>query len=152
MKIFRKQQRAVSTIEYVIVIVMFLTAILLMQKQIARAFFGRWKGLGDTFGQGGQYDPARTVECQRVAKRDFVGGLYGRWYFSPAFDCCMETTASSPNTSCLVGDGTQNWGVQCYGTGSIDTCKAKTGADKADCCVMNQLYDCLQQQCGGATD
>lgn len=60
-KLIRK--KAVSTIEYIALIVILLSAYLVMQRYVIGGFAGRWKSVGDSFGYGRQYDPAKTTEC-----------------------------------------------------------------------------------------
>lgn len=81
-------------IEYIILFVMFLSAILVMHKQVGRVFLGRWKDLGDTFGYGEQYDVNATVECGRYVPRVFNAAAqqngWGNnvWYEQKCFECC----------------------------------------------------------------
>lgn len=93
----------VSTIEYIILFVMFLSAILVMHKQVGRSFFGRWKDLGDTFGYGEQYDVNATVECGRYVPRVFnvvtQQNVWGPdiWYEQKCFECCLYTNSQTGN-------------------------------------------------------
>lgn len=91
----RKNKKAASIIEYVVLIVMFLMAILLMQKQVVRVFFGRWKDMADTFGYGEQYDPTNTIDCRRYVPID--GGYANQeiWYRAECFDCCIDTSETT---------------------------------------------------------
>jgi len=90
-----KYKKAVSTIEYMTLFVLFLAAILVMQKSIARSFFGRWKDLGDSFGQGEQYDPRGTVECGRYTAVDLATGWETTiWYWQPCYECCMDVSVA----------------------------------------------------------
>lgn len=104
LKYIRHHHRGASVIEYIILIVMFLTAILVMQKQIARGIFGRWKGLGDALGYGVQYDPATTLECGRHVPRLPNPPYWGSeiWYEQKCFECCLYVNAATGNyaTSC----------------------------------------------------
>lgn len=84
-------QRAASIVEYAVLFVMFLTAIMLMQKQIARAIFGRWKDLGDSFGYGQQYDPKKTIECASYTGYTTTGGWGSEvWYLVPCYESCYK--------------------------------------------------------------
>ena len=56
-------KRAASVLEYITLIAIVAGALLIFQKYIAQAFYGRWKSVGDSFGAGRQYDPKRTIEC-----------------------------------------------------------------------------------------
>ena len=83
---FRKNNRAASIIEYVILIIMFLAAMLLMQKRIVRTFFDRWKQAGDTFSYGEQYDPNNTIECGRYVNANNPEV----WYLESCYQDCMD--------------------------------------------------------------
>ena len=50
-------KKAVSTIEILAVITLLLAALLGFSGYIKNALSGRWKSVGETFGQGRQYDP-----------------------------------------------------------------------------------------------
>ena len=99
----QKNNRAASAIEYVILLIMFLAAILLMQKQIARTFFGRWKDMGDTFGYGELYDPHATLECGRYVPHTPTGWGNELWYREDCYECCMDETGSCADFQVLDG-------------------------------------------------
>jgi len=132
-----QQHRGASVIEYIILIVMFLTAILVMQKQIARGMFGRWKSLGDTFGHGEQYDPATTLECGRHVPRVSASGQtsWGNeiWYERKCFECCRYINAA-----------TGNYAASCSGFlpsgGTLAECRSDTSHPsdygKSTCCAQ----------------
>jgi hypothetical protein len=90
----RKDRRAASIIEYAVLIIMFLAAILLMQKHIVRTFFGRWKDAGDTFSYGEQYDANTTIDCQRYAWHNSQG-WHETWYSGKCYDCCIYSNSGS---------------------------------------------------------
>ncbi len=91
----RKNRRGASIIEYAVLIVMFLAAILLMQKSIARTFFGRWKDAGDSFGSGEQYDPNLTKDCGRYVPYDpNVGWGSDVWYNAECYAVCRDNGGS----------------------------------------------------------
>ena len=72
------RKNGVSTIEYVMMIVVLIAAMLVMQKYILRAMSGRWRNIGDSFGFGRQYDPKKTTECiYDMSVNDWIGlGCY----------------------------------------------------------------------------
>ena len=76
------KRRAVSTIEYTMMVVLLFAAIVVMQKYIFRGMSGRWRSVSDTFGYGRQYDPAKTTECiYDMTINDWVG--------KGCFDSCI---------------------------------------------------------------
>ncbi len=50
-----KNNRAISTIEYSLIVVVVIGALLAMQIYFKRALCGRWRQTADTFGFGRQY-------------------------------------------------------------------------------------------------
>ena len=80
--------RAVSVIEYTLLVTMLLLTFIVMQKYVVRAISGRWKQVGDSFGFGRQYDPKKTLECGYSANGDF-------WYEIPLAESkkCLLTDA-----------------------------------------------------------
>ena len=79
MKIFSK--KAVSAIEYAVLLVIIMMALLFMQKYIVRAMAGRWKAVGESFSAGRQYDPRATTECAW-----FSSPQLNQWYNPQCFD------------------------------------------------------------------
>ena len=59
----RMRKKGQSVVEFTAVVILILGAFLLLQKYIVRGFSGRWKGIGDSLGQGRIYDPKKTVAC-----------------------------------------------------------------------------------------
>ena len=57
------RKKGQSVVEFTAVVLFILGAFLVFQKYIVRGFSGRWKGVGDSLGQGRIYDPKKTVEC-----------------------------------------------------------------------------------------
>jgi hypothetical protein len=91
--LFRKKKNGQSTLEYAVFIIIVLTVMFVMQKYIVRAFSGRWKGVGDSWGHGRVYSPTETVEC-------LYGAPYAAvWYDSACFKAqggdCISSQASS---------------------------------------------------------
>jgi len=118
MMIVRNQQKAASTIEYVLLIIIFVSAIFLMQKQIARSFFGRWKDLGDGFGYGEQYDPKTTTECGRYVDPATQGET---WYLQKCYECCFDVTVQK-----CISQGFQ---------GDVALCRKGTVSEQKKCCA-----------------
>lgn len=100
-------KKATSTMEYVLLIIIILGALLLSQRYILRGFAGRWKAVGDSFGQGKQYDPTKTAECVWSQNEN-------KWYGPDCFDQYWNTHFPSLvyncSTSCVSGGNTSACG------------------------------------------
>ena len=94
-----------STMEFMVILVVIIAALLVFRKYIVRGFSGRWKGVGDSLGQGRIYDQNKTVEC---AAQTFFTGNPVRWYDQICFeDNCKEACLRSAREktacdACLV--------------------------------------------------
>ena len=100
------KKRAQSSIEYMIVIIFVIGAILVFQKYIARAISGRWKTVGDSFGSGRQFDPRRTTECGYDSK--YTLQWYDALCYEDRCDMCWSPLLelkdySSECKSCIEG-------------------------------------------------
>ena len=82
LKKLRLKGHGASTIEYTMMIVVLLAAIIVMQKYILRGFVGRWKATGDTYGFGRQFNPKKTTECGYDMN-------INRWYLIPSVESCV---------------------------------------------------------------
>ena len=107
---FKKNNRASSTIEYAVLVLLFIGAIVAMNKQVRRVFFGRWKSVGDSFGHGQQYDPNKTLECQRYANHSSDAGqwTWEIWYSQACYECCMDKESTSDCTEQGFNGSLQN--------------------------------------------
>jgi len=54
-------KRGQSAIEYAVLIAVVAAALVGMSVYTKRALAGKWRGVGDSFGYGRQYDPLSTV-------------------------------------------------------------------------------------------
>ena len=61
MKILNK--KALSVVEYTLLLVIVIGAFLIMKNYIQRGMFGSWAKTGQSFAFGRQYDSQRTIEC-----------------------------------------------------------------------------------------
>ncbi len=100
-KLIRKH-RAQSTLEYVVLLIFVMGAFLVFQKYIVRGFSGRWKSVGDSWGNGRLYDPKKTVECAN----DMFNDRENVWYNVPCFeaacvDSCLKVYVPATCTSCI---------------------------------------------------
>ncbi|MCM8789934.1 MAG: hypothetical protein NC916_02815 [Candidatus Omnitrophica bacterium] len=57
----RGWQRALSVLEYVIFITVIISALIGINVYLKSALSGKWRGTGDIFGHGRQYEPNRTI-------------------------------------------------------------------------------------------
>lgn len=113
------QRKAQSTIEIASLVIFVLTAMLIFQKYIARGMYGRWKSVGDAFGNGRLYDPILSVECGYDNWQNT-----NSWFNQVCFDedCgerdCVAETADDVNcVTCLT--------VTCRSDyGGVDICNA----------------------------
>ena len=56
----QKSKRGVFTVEFMVLIVIIVLALLAMQLYLKRSVNGRFRSAGDSFGQGRQYEPGVT--------------------------------------------------------------------------------------------
>ncbi len=87
------RNHAVSALEYTMLLVIILSALLVAQKYIVRAMAGRWKEVGDSFGVGRQYDPKKTIECVWSEEQN-------TWYGAGCFKDMFNSAYSSCRTAC----------------------------------------------------
>ena len=90
------KQKAVSTLEYMTLLILLMAVLLFFGKYIFQAFAGRWRSTGETFGMGMQYDPQKTTRC-----RYDTYASTGMWYNVQCFyDNCDCHTLAANATSC----------------------------------------------------
>lgn len=87
MPIFRKN-KAVSTIEYLGLVILIVAAFMLMRKYILQGIVGRWKNVGDSFGYGMLYDSDYTEECALYSYPQDQNLEY--WYNVADYDACLN--------------------------------------------------------------
>lgn len=107
-----KHNRGISVLEYTMLIIIILGVLFVMQFYIARAFHGRWKATGESFGFGRQYESGKTVDC--VYSQLNVD--FGAWYNN---DCYRQAVSG-----CAPGD------IPCEDNAKLS---CKTG----QCCEAN---------------
>ena len=108
------RQRASSAIEFITLIVFIVSALFIFRNYIVRGFSGRWKGVGDSFGHGKQYDPrgfgadgegGGTLECIYVRLRNpNTGAEFEGWIDENCFetcDCTLDPLDPAYPTDCL---------------------------------------------------
>ncbi len=86
------RNRAFSITEYLVMIMILMGAFFVFKDHIIRGLSGRWKGVGDQFGYGRQFEPSDTVEC------DFDSRWTQQWYDAT---CVENQRCPVNNSSCL---------------------------------------------------
>jgi len=102
-----------AVIEYILLIALIASTFIIFQKYIARAFSGRWKGVGQSLTGGKYFDPQATYECvydQRL----------GVWYPEICFSqSCADLCRSQQNET---NPGPCNSCIQTCATFSVINC------------------------------
>jgi len=107
-----RNRRAVSIIEYAMLVLIILGVLFVMQFYVSRAFSGKWKSTGDSFGFGRQHSSTKTASCAYAQ----TSATYGVWYDE---NCYQQAV-----TGCSPGDLT------------CET-NARLGCARAYCCEAN---------------
>ena len=133
----KNNNKASAIIEYTVLILLFIGAIVAMNNQVRRVFFGRWKESSDRFGHGQQYDPNKTLECRRYVAHDFETGEWGLelWYDQICYACCMNKNgpdSCGPNLNIGILGGTTLEEVRGYGKEFRRSCCARA-CETAEC-------------------
>ena len=92
----KNKKKAQAILEYIVLLLFVIGAILVFQKYVARAISGRWKAVGDSFGSGRQFDPNRTKQCGYDA-------IYtNQWYDVVCYDNRCNVCFNDPidDTAC----------------------------------------------------
>lgn len=63
MLLFDRNKKGFSTTEYLVMLLILVTAMVVFKDYIIRGLTGRWKTGSDQIGFGRQYEPTDTVEC-----------------------------------------------------------------------------------------
>ena len=85
--IFNHHKRGTSAIEYVVMIIIIIGAMLLIQKYLLRGIAGKWRDVGDTWGYGRQFDPKKTTEC-------LYDMTVNKWILYGCFEACISACDS----------------------------------------------------------
>lgn len=134
----KKKKQAQAVLEYVVLLLFVIGAILVFQKYVARSISGRWKAVGDTFGSGRQFDPNRTAQCA------YDTTYTHKWYNVVCYDDNCDACFSQPVDdggckSCIIG---------CTPAGSL----CNKCASSNDCIVGQVCSSSGQCQCAGDCD
>ncbi len=143
-KIFYSQ-RAQSALEFITMVIFILGAFLVFQKYIAHGLAGRWKGIGDTFGQGRVYSESKTTECAYDAQ------YFDTWYDEDCYEanCDCVTTQSNPATckDCIELCSMHSSNLPAYCTGVCtpicDASCTATCATGFPFCYQNCMAICM---------
>lgn len=97
----RRKRKGQSLLEFIAVLMFILAIFLVFQKYIVRGFGGRWKGVGDTLGQGRIYDGRMTTEC--ATNVFYPGQPQNIWYDARCFNTyctqyCLGMAIQNPAT------------------------------------------------------
>ena len=87
-----RTKKGVSTVEYVMMTVAVLAAILIMRAFFIRGLGGRWKQAGDSIGFGRLYQPGVTKDCGYL----FDSGQGQGWFDQDQFDQCFADPTNGP--------------------------------------------------------
>ena len=100
-----RTQKGFSMIEYLVMLMILVTTLLLFKEYIIRGLTGRWKSTSDQMSYGRQFEPTDTVECS--FDHEFGQG----WYDT----ICVENKGCAPgNKSCeQIAIGQCNSTVYC---------------------------------------
>jgi hypothetical protein len=94
MKISNK--KAVSVIEYVVLLVIILGAFLVMKTYIQRGMYGQWGQSGQAFAFGRQFDSQKSVDCSF----DEISNL---WYDHNCLESLSQQECYGGNVTCEEG-------------------------------------------------
>ena len=101
-------KKAQSTLEIAAFLILIVGAMLVFQKYIAQGIYGRWKGVGDSWSHGRQYDKNQTTECiYNIWGEDTANNRPALWYNAICFedncrlDCIGVTSSPSKCDTCL---------------------------------------------------
>src|SRR5262245_9972749 len=105
-----RTRRASTAMEFIMLFLMVMGAMLIFQKFFMRAIGGRWKSVGDSFGFGRQYSPTKTFECACAMGDTPAQDL---WY---SVACADQRNCLSWNYACVsqCADG------RCGGSGGCN--------------------------------
>jgi len=161
---YLRQKQAASVLEYTLLVMVILSAVLVTQKYVVRGFAGRWKQMGDSFGLGKQYDPRKTIEC--TYSDDF-----NTWYdkdcyerdlkmnYPPCYSGCFNSCefpdpmtphlCENPNSdgcgcvSCnYFSMNCQSYEPNCCDRGCKTRCTGTTSNASMQACTMVGNIDC----------
>jgi hypothetical protein len=112
---FKHKKRGQSSLEFVALMVLLISAMIIFQKYMAQGVTGRLKGVGDSLGQGRIYDPNLTTACAF----DIWFPSKDRWYedkhfFNNCVPACLEVTKDlTPGGTCDACIGNSDPGNVC---------------------------------------
>ena len=79
-------KKASSVLEYMALLVVIMAAFIVIQQYLVRAFSGKWKQAGDTFGFEQQYDPrGHDLTTERGTRECFYAKDLGLWINTRCF-------------------------------------------------------------------
>lgn len=84
-------RRAQSPMEYMGIIALLLAALFLFQRYLVQGFLGRWRGTGETWSHGRQFEPDLTTRCAYYEGRQLTNVNVKIWYDADCFDRNCKT-------------------------------------------------------------
>jgi hypothetical protein len=89
-------KKAFSVIEYAVLIVIIIGALVVMKTYLQRGLFGTWGQSGQSFAFGRQYDSEKTIECSFDQQSN-------KWYDRNCYQSVVNQTCNMGDTVCAEG-------------------------------------------------
>ena len=134
------RKNAAATLEYVMLIVILIGAVIVSRDYISRAIFGKWKTSMDSLSSGRQYDPQKTLECA-------FDPATGIWYDIK----CAEAIVCAPTDQPCLFDRVNQCSPKCIDNEHPPICSRRTQCDRtppAECGEVPDNCDGPPLQCG----
>ena len=96
MRELENKNGGLSTIEYMMMVIIVISALLWLQIYMQRAFQGHWKTAGDAFGLGRQYEASKVTDCAYAQ----INSSYGVWYDDTCYQYKVTVNCKPGDTAC----------------------------------------------------
>jgi hypothetical protein len=139
-------KRGASVIEYIVLIVLILSALYVMKDMMSRGIFSKYKQTGESFGFGRQYDAKRTMVCKEDPLSCGAKYILGRRAINANSrilydeDCYQGKVRRTPAP---INNGS-GWNTD---TGGCPQCSP--GDDSCFCCEDDIKQQCKVSACNG---
>lgn len=97
-----RKNKAQSFLEYTAIIMLILSALVLFRRYITQGMAGRFKNIGDSFGQARQYDAEKTIEC--ALNPLFSDQWYNQICYEKNCDCESVQRSQATCQNCIEID------------------------------------------------